>query len=292
MTQKQVVVLSGLAGAGKTTAARALEDLGFFVIDNLPPQLIETLMRMTDSAGGELEKMAFVVDAREAAFLAGFAPTWERLQAAGHDTLLVFLDCTDEVLIRRFTETRRKHPLDDGQGIVAAIAKERKLLEDISHRADTILDTRNMSVHDLKRIVVEKFAQAGRQKQLVTVMSFGYKHGLPHEVDLLFDVRFLPNPFFVDALRPMSGLDAPVRDYVMAQADARTFLDKVDDLVEFLLPRFEAEGKAYVTVGVGCTGGRHRSPCLTVALAERLQQRGHVVRVAHRDLQKGAAPAS
>lgn len=285
--RKQIIILSGLAGAGKTTAARALEDLGFFVVDNLPPQLIETLITMADSGGrGGLERLAFVIDAREASFLREFAPTWDRLRKGGqHDLMLVFLDCSDEVLVRRFKETRRRHPLDEGAGVLDGIARERALLQDVSMRADAIIDTRQLSVHELKRIIVDRFGTAGQRKQLVTVLSFGFKHGLPHELDLCFDVRFLPNPFFVDELRPLSGRDAPVRDWVLAQPETEMFLEKLEDMVSFLLPRFEQEGKTYVTVAIGCTGGRHRSPAIAQALGDRLSVRGVDARVVHRDIE-------
>ncbi len=282
-------MLSGLAGAGKTTAARALEDLGFFVVDNLPPQLIETLITMVDSlGGGGLRRLAFVVDAREAAFLRELPTTWDRLRKAGqHKLMLVFLDCSDEVLVRRFKETRRRHPLDDGGGVLQGIEKERALLQDISMRADAIVDTRELSVHELKRLIAERFGVEGQKRQLVTVLSFGFKHGLPHELDMCFDVRFLPNPFFVEELRPMSGNDEPVQSYVLGQPDAGPFLDRLDDMVSFLLPRFEHEGKTYVTVAVGCTGGRHRSPTIANALGARLRARGVDARVVHRDIDQG-----
>ena len=286
---KEIVVLSGLAGAGKTTAARALEDLGFFVVDNLPPQLIETLITMADSlGGGGLRRLAFVIDAREAAFLRQFPPTWDRLRSAGqHKLMLVFLDCSDEILVRRFKETRRRHPLDDGGGVLDGITKERELLQDVSMRADAIVDTRQLSVHELKRLIAERFGTDAQKRQLVTLLSFGFKHGLPHELDLCFDVRFLPNPFFVDELRALSGNDEPVQKFVMAQPDALPFVEKVDDMVAFLLPRFEHEGKTYVTIAVGCTGGRHRSPTIANALGARLRARGVDARVVHRDIDHG-----
>lgn len=283
--RKQIVVLSGLAGAGKTTAARALEDLGFFVVDNLPPQLIETLMTMADSGGGGPKRLAFVIDAREASFLSEFPPTWDRLRKAGqHELMLVFLDCSDEVLVRRFKETRRRHPLDEGDGVLAGIERERKLLADVSMRADAIIDTRQLSVHELKRLIAERFGTAGQKRQLVTVLSFGFKHGLPHELDLCFDVRFLPNPFFVDELRPLAGTDEPVQSWVLAQPDTAPFLDKLDDMISFLLPRFEQEGKTYVTIAIGCTGGQHRSPTVALVLGQRLRGRGIDARVVHRDI--------
>jgi UPF0042 nucleotide-binding protein len=291
--KKRIVVLSGLAGAGKSTAARALEDLGFFVVDNLPPSLIETLLRLSDESGGERQKLAFVIDARDATFLKDFGPTWDRLREGEHDLTLVFLDANDESLVRRFQETRRRHPLDvspDGSraGVQEAIKRERSLLHDVSMRADAIIDTRDLSVHDLKRLVTDRFGGEQQKKLLVTLLSFGFKHGLPHELDLCFDVRFLPNPFFVEELRPMAGTDAPVAQFVLAQPDTAGFLQRTEDLVAFLLPRYEREGKSYVTIAIGCTGGRHRSPAIAAELAGRLAARGVDARVVHRDVAHGS----
>lgn len=287
---KQIVVVSGLSGAGKTTAARALEDLGFFVVDNLPPQLIEPLIAFADSAAGEgRRRLAFVIDAREAAFLREFPATWERLESSGHRLLLLFLDCADDVLVRRFQETRRRHPLDKsdkGGGIVAAIAAERVLLAEMRARADHVIETRSLSVHELKALVIDRFGDEGRTGLTVTLTSFGFKHGLPADLDMCFDARFLPNPFFVDALRKKTGLDADVANYVLGQPDALPFLDKVCDLVAFLIPRFAAEGKSYATVALGCTGGRHRSVALVEAGVARLRAQGFDVKVRHRDVER------
>ncbi len=303
-TAKQIVVLTGLAGAGKTTAARALEDLGFFVVDNLPPQLIEPLIAFADSAGEGRKRLAFVVDAREAGFLKDFPATWTRLQQSEHRLLLLFLDCADDVLVRRFQETRRRHPLEarldsnnggntpsngsqiGDSGLFAAIAKERALLDEMRTRADHVIDTRSLSVHDLKRLVVDRFGDE-RSSLTVTLTSFGFKHGLPADLDMCFDARFLPNPYFVDALRAHTGLDADVAAYVMGQPDAGPFLDKLCDLVAFLIPRFVAEGKSYATVAIGCTGGKHRSVTLVEAAVVRLRGLGFDVKVRHRDVDKG-----
>lgn len=286
MATKRIVVVTGLAGAGKTTAARALEDLGFFVVDNLPPQLIETLVNLSDSSGGELRRMAFVVDAREAKFLKEFGPAWDRLRSSGHEVSLLFLDAADEELVTRFKETRRRHPLDGGQGVRHGIERERALLEDMQHRADEIIRTTDLSVHELKERITERFGSPDTEKLGLTVMSFGFKHGLPPELDLCFDCRFLMNPYFVEELRPLAGTHPDVASYVLTQPDAEGFLDKVDELVSFLLPRFNQEGKAYVTTAIGCTGGRHRSVALAEALGKRLRERGLEVRVVHRDVDK------
>ena len=299
MTGPQVIVLSGMAGAGKTTAARALEDLGFFVVDNLPPQLIEPLITMASGIGGR-RKFAFVIDAREQAFLNDFPPTWSRLvELANNGTLaaqplLLFLDCDDDVLVRRFQETRRRHPVDghedESGGVVAAslfsaIAAERRLLADVRDRADTVIDTRGLNVHDLKRLVIDRFG-GERIGLVVTLLSFGFKYGLPSDLDLCFDARFLPNPYFVEALRPHTGLDAAVRDYVFNAPDAQLYLDKIVDVTAFLAPRFATEGKSYATVAIGCTGGKHRSVALVEAGVAALRERGIEVKARHRDAQR------
>lgn len=296
----RVIVLSGMAGAGKTTAARALEDLGFFVVDNLPPQLIEPLITMASSTG-ERRKFAFVIDAREQSFLKEFPSTWTRLvELANTGTLaaqplLLFLDCDDDVLVRRFQETRRRHPVDgasDESGTVvsaslyAAIATERRLLADVRDRADTVIDTRSLSVHDLKRLVVDRFGSE-QTGLVVTLLSFGFKYGLPSDLDLCFDARFLPNPYFVDSLRAHTGLNDAVRDHVFASADAVAYLDKIVDVAAFLAPRFATEGKSYATVAIGCTGGKHRSVALVEAGVALLRARGIDAKARHRDVQRG-----
>jgi UPF0042 nucleotide-binding protein len=298
MTGKQVIVLSGLAGAGKTTAARALEDLGFFVVDNLPPQLIEPLITMA-GAGDARTKFAFVVDAREASFLREFPTTWARLaELTDQGTLaarplLLFLDCDDDVLVRRFQETRRRHPLDtSGDGsqhgdssLYTAIAAERALLDDVKARADTIIDTRGLSVHDLKRLVSERFGGDG-SRLLVTLLSFGFKYGLPNDLDLCFDARFLPNPYFVEDLKGQTGRDAAVRDFVFHHEDASIYLAKIVDVTAFVVPRFATEGKSYATVAIGCTGGKHRSVALVEAGVAALRERGIEVKARHRDVDR------
>ena len=290
MATKRIVVVTGLAGAGKTTAARALEDLGFFVVDNLPPQLIETLVSLSDSSGGELRRIALVVDAREAKFLKEFGPAWDRMRSSSHEVTLLFLDASDEELVKRFKETRRRHPLDDGSGVRQGIERERELLEEMQNRADEIILTDDLSVHDLKQRITERFGAAEPERLALTVMSFGFKRGLPPELDLCFDCRFLQNPYFVEELRPLTGTHPDVSSYVLAQPDALAFLDKVEDMVSFLLPRFAQEGKAYVTTAIGCTGGQHRSVALAQALGERLKGRGLKVRVVHRDAGRRLAP--
>jgi UPF0042 nucleotide-binding protein len=288
MAHKRIVVISGLAGAGKSTAARALEDLGFFVVDNLPPQLIETLINLSDSSGGELRRIALVCDAREASFLKDFGPTWDRLQHSGHEMALLFLDCVDDVLVRRFKETRRRHPLaEEGEGISEGIARERQLTSDMHHRADEVIQTQDLSVHDLKRLIQDRFGTAESPRGVLTIMSFGFKHGLPPELDICFDARFLPNPFFVEELRARTGREKDVSDFVLAQDGAGEFLKKMEDLIVFLTPRFQHEGKAYVTVAIGCTGGKHRSVALAAALEARLSASGQDVRLMHRDVEKG-----
>ena len=284
---KRVVVISGLAGAGKSTAARALEDIGYFVVDNLPPQLIETLLDLADGSGGKLSRIALVIDAREFDFLKEFGVAWDRLRHSGHHLQLVFLDCDDDILVRRYKETRRRHPLGDGDGVRAGIAKERSLLAEMQHRADDTIDTTELSVHELKQQIVQRFDPMREQAGLLTtLLSFGFKHGLPGELDLCFDARFLPNPYFVPELRPHTGLDDAVRDYVLSQPDAAPFLEKLEDLLIYLHPRYLSEGKAYLTVAIGCTGGKHRSVALVTALAQRLRARGLDVRSQHRDVDK------
>jgi UPF0042 nucleotide-binding protein len=283
----QLVVITGMSGAGRSLACKALEDLGFFVIDNLPAPFISQVVREADPAGdGRRARLAVAVDSRGGLSFSDLEEVLTRLEADGVSTTLLFLDADDEVLAKRFEESRRPHAVE-APTLAESIAIERAALRDLRGRADVVVDTTDRTVPDLRRALGEVFSgERPRRPLRVAVTSFGFKHGVPRVVDLLFDVRFLPNPFWVAELRPLTGHDEKVRSFVLAPPDAAAFLERAEALLEFLLPRYEAEGKTYLTIGVGCTGGRHRS----VAIAEELGRwlAAHEVEavVRHRDVER------
>ncbi|MDX9999710.1 MAG: RNase adapter RapZ [Polyangia bacterium] len=278
-----VVVITGMSGGGKTEALRAVEDLGIFCVDNLPIPLVGQFVDLLGRTG-EVSRVALVVDVRGGEFLAGFDSVFEAMRLSGHSLEVIFFDADDAVLVRRFSETRRRHPLDKGD-LRAGLAEERRLLAPLRATADLVLDTSNITVHELRRRLRQIYA--GDDATLrVSLLSFGYKYGVPPEADLVFDVRFLPNPYFVEELRPLSGVDERVSSFVLADTEAQTFLERVSGLLVFLLPLYEREGKAYLTVAVGCTGGRHRSVAITEAMRERLGVEAGRVAVRHRDVER------
>jgi UPF0042 nucleotide-binding protein len=280
----RIVIVTGVSGAGKSTALRALEDVGYFCVDNLPLPLLGRFVDLLSHAG-EVEKTALVVDAREGDFLQGYREAFAALRAAGHTLEVLFLDASNEQLVRRFSETRRRHPLA-GDDLNQGIALERELLAGLREEASAVVDTGNLNVHQLKGIIQERYGRSG--DFALTVLSFGFKHGLPAEADVVLDVRFLPNPYFVEGLSGATGLEPEVAAYVLASDEAREYLERVEGLLEYLLPRVEREGKGYFTVALGCTGGRHRSVAVAVELGRRIAAR-HLVMVRHRDLGRGTA---
>ena len=279
------VVLTGLSGAGKSQAIHALEDLGYFCVDNLPTSLLPALADLAETRGPDAPPTAVVVDMRDPAFLERFPPALRALRRRKSlGAILIFLDANDDALVRRFSETRRPHPLAAEQAAIEGILKERKALEKLRQLSDKVFDTSELTVHELRRAFID-LSRVGAGKQLVvTVLSFGYKHGVPLEADLLFDVRFLPNPHFVPALRPLTGCDAAIRDFLNDAEATGVFLGKATDLLRFLIPQYAAEGKSYLTLAVGCTGGRHRSVMVAEALHGRLEHLdGVLLRLKHRD---------
>lgn len=283
--KRQLVVITGLSGSGKSTGARALEDAGFFVIDNLPLVMLPDFLSLTDRG---YEKVATVVDARSSDFLGDCHVVLQRIKAAGHDVSVLFFEASDHDLVKRFSETRRRHPLVQQEGILAAISSERKIMEELRGLATVILDSSGLTVHQLRQRVLASVLGAEEQDGQMTlhVQSFGFRNGLPMSADLVFDVRFLDNPHFVEALRPKTGLDSEVSSYVLSQADYKMFLAKLKDLLFFLLPRYRHEGKTGLTIAIGCTGGRHRSVAIAEDLGPYLLGTGCVVLVNHRDINK------
>jgi RNase adapter protein RapZ len=281
-----VTIITGMSGAGRSEAAHVLEDLGFFVIDNLPPALIGKVAEL--ARGQEKpEPYALVVDVRSGDFLDDLAGAIDELHRNGAKTRVLFLDASDDVLVRRYEASRRRHPLSDTDRVSDGIARERVLLEPLKGEADLLVDTSSLNVHELRDRLRERFGIEQTEGRLqVNVVSFGYKHGLPLDVDLVFDCRFLPNPHWVDELRPLTGEDRRVREYVLNQPKTRDFLDELDGLLELTLPGYEHEGKAYLSIGVGCTGGRHRSVVVADQLAERLRRHGYPASVHHRDVDR------
>jgi RNase adapter protein RapZ len=281
---KSILVITGMSGSGKSTAVRALEDAGWFCIDNLPAPL---LVKVTELGVGH-DRLAFVVDVREGTYLAEAPSALAELRRAGHSLELLFLESSDEALVRRYSETRRRHPLAGAEGVEQGIARERQALQALREAAEHVLDTSTMTVHELRRQVMARFGPSGSGGLALTVMSFGFKYGVPSNADLVFDVRFLPNPFFVSELKPYSGKDQRVAAFVVDRPDAWEFLDRCFGLLEFLVPRYQREGKTYLTVAIGCTGGRHRSVAIAQVLADRLKAApwGAAAQLWDRDIEK------
>ena len=283
---RRFVILTGLSGAGKTQAIRALEDLGYFCVDNLPSALIPTMAELASRADTGLEKVAIVADVREGGFLRQFPRVFKRLKAMrGIDPRLIFLEASSSALVRRFSETRRPHPLAPERSAEEGIKEERTKMNAVRAMADLILDTSNLTVHELRDIFMRMSRDEGiRTAMVVNLVSFGYKHGVPMDADLVFDVRCLPNPHFVETLRPLTGRDPAVVRYMRRHASTREFIDRLTSFLTFALPQYVQEGKSYLTVAIGCTGGRHRSVMLAEALKKSLAGvKGITVRVKHRD---------
>ncbi len=285
----EFAVVTGMSGAGRSTAAAALEDVGWFVIDNLPAALIMKMVEMVDRPGSGIERVALVIGRgganTGAEYFDDLPSVLDDLRATPRRVRVIFLDAPDEVLVRRYEGTRRRHPLA-ARGVEESVADERRLLEPVRERADLLVDTGDLNTNQLRSRILEAFRNDGVPHMQTSVISFGYKHGLPLDVDVVFDCRFLPNPFWVEELRPFSGLDEPVRKYVLNQPESQDFLDKVDDLLMSTLPAFVREGKSYFTIAMGCTGGRHRSVTLAEELAARLKGHGQSVSVFHRDVER------
>ncbi|MGV0327094.1 RNase adapter RapZ [Corynebacterium confusum] len=281
------ILLTGMSGGGLSTAAKVLEDKGYFVAHNLPPVLIVELLELCAQDDSPVDKVAVVTDVRSRMFPGSLLETFDQLRERDMQPTVLFMDARDDVLIRRFDSVRRTHPLQGEDTLKVGIRRERDAIASVRAGADIILDTTNLSVHDLRRAIEASFGPLGSQKQHVTVESFGFKHGSPRDADLVVDVRFLPNPYWVQELRPYRGTDAPVADYVLSQPSAEEFINRFMSMLDSMLAGYHHEGKNFITVGVGCTGGHHRSVAVAEEIAHRLREAGKVdVSVLHRDFER------
>ncbi|MBD5546032.1 MAG: RNase adapter RapZ [Lachnospiraceae bacterium] len=283
------VVVTGMSGGGKSTALRMLEDVGFYCVDNLPVPLIEKFVELIATPGGEVSKVALGLDVRADQAFEDVQKILEKLKENGYVFEILFMEAGDRTLLRRYKETRRMHPLSQGGRIEDGIKKERAILNDIKIKSDYVIDTSNLLTRELKEELDRIFIQNEEYNSLmITILSFGFKHGIPADADLVFDVRFLPNPFYIDELKYKTGNDQEVQEYVMGFPEAHTFIDKLTDMVEFLIPNYIKEGKYQLVIGIGCTGGKHRSVTLANRLYERLKNSGgYGVNIAHRDVGQG-----
>ncbi len=279
------LLITGMSGAGRSTTADALEDAGWYVIDNMPPSLLGEVVDVVGAPGSGQDRVALVVGRSGGAQVEQALPAVDHLRASGHEVRIIYLDAPDHVLVRRFEGTRRRHPFG-GSNVEEAISDERERLRPIRDRADMVLDTGELNVNQLRARVTALFGESAENRMQTSVVSFGYKHGVPMDADVVFDCRFLPNPHWQENLRPLSGLDAPVREYVLAQPETAELLDRLDSLWELVLPGYQAEGKSYLTIAFGCTGGRHRSVVVAEEVARRLAKLEMEPTVFHRDVDR------
>ena len=285
MKDDRFLIITGLSGSGKTVVSRFLEDLGYYCIDNLPSKLIPSLVDFWTRKEVEIEKIALVVDIREAGFIKEFPEVLKTIRKK-ISPRLIFLDASNETLIKRFSESRRPHPLKRKKSVMESVQLERKRLAEIKNSADEVIDTTSTNISQLKELLTRKFLKKEKRMMQIVVVSFGYKYGVPLDSDLVFDTRFLPNPFYIDELRNKTGKSQKVREYVLKEKETKKFLDKLYSFVDYLIPRFIEEGKSNLTISAGCTGGKHRSVILAEKLKEHLKNNNYNVRIYHRDLYK------
>ncbi len=283
----RLVIITGLSGSGKSTAARALEDQGYFVVDNLPLVMLPDFMQRARQELCQHTDIAVVIDVRNRTFLTDHAGIFEQLRSAGHQVDILFFEADDDELLRRYSETRRAHPLATVGTVQEGIEKERRQLKLLRDAATKVVDSSNLNVRQLRELVLECIGTESPPRLIVNLESFGYRYGLPPAADLVFDVRFLPNPHYIPELQPLTGLNAQVRDYVLSQPECRDFRSHLDTLLIFLLPHYRKEGKSYLTIGIGCTGGRHRSVSIVEDLYHHFPVTDVVVQISHRDVAKG-----
>lgn len=281
------VIITGMSGAGKSTVLKFFEDIGYFCVDNLPPSLIPKFIELCDKPNSEIERVAVGIDIRGGKLFDDFFTYLSEIKNENGCFEILFLDCSDDVLLKRYKETRRTHPLAKGERIMAGILRERELLCDIRRKSDYIIDTSHILARQLKQKINDIFIEnKDFESLMITVLSFGFKYGSPTDADLVFDVRFLPNPFYIEELRPLTGNDISVSDYVMKYEESTIFLEKLKDMIDFLIPNYIKEGKNQLVIGIGCTGGKHRSVTLANELFSNLQKAGHSVIIYHRDIDK------
>jgi UPF0042 nucleotide-binding protein len=279
-----LVIISGVSGSGKSTAMNVLEDLGYYCVDNLPMTLLQKFIELCENSQGDINKIALAVDIREGVFFERAPAVIRELKEKGHPIDIIFLDSADPTIIRRYKETRRKHPLSEDGNILEGISRERAMLKELKELSSYSIDTTDYNVHHLKEAIKNRFDLSLSQKLLINILSFGYKHGYPYDADMIFDVRFLPNPFFIEGLRELNGLDKEITEFIMSREDTKEYIKKLTEFLEFLIPRYEKEGRTYLTIAIGCTGGKHRSVVVAKKLSEHFSHLSPVT--IHRDISK------
>ncbi len=284
MKNLRVVFITGLSGSGKSNAIKCFEDLGFFCVDNLPTALLPKFTELCTQSGNEISRVAIGIDVRERGFFKNFLEVLDELKKENYNIEILFLEASDEALVRRFSETRRPHPLAKSGSVIDGIRLEREMLSELRKRADKIIDTTNYNVHQLKEVLNKHYLESEGRRLTISFISFGYKYGIPYDADLMLDVRFIQNPNFVKGLKLLKGSDKRVIDYVLKFHETKAFLEKLYEFLRFLIPMYEKEGKSYLTIGIGCTGGRHRSVAVSEILKGYLEKEGYNINIRHRDI--------